>query len=370
MAARSASDLITLKYQTGLEHVTIDYGTLAPEGLLPHGLKYGLWALRPGGRLTVCNTGGEYAGLRLFKGSLNHALHVAQRLIGREAVVDGMDRETGSVTYRRVAAAFDNVWSAGILFSGSDAETAAVIQLIGNLRAQPELASATILVCGPAAGEAKMKGQACQYLVWDDVGGERFSISRKKNALLRALPGEKLLVMHSRIRLDPECLAGMPHAFDLTTPKVGLLWKDSYVPYFDLNFLGSSDLFSPIRHAGVSRQYRRANYLTHFRSAFPYIDGGLFAVSRRAFEQCPLNDDLAWGEMEDVEWCQRARQAGLLIDLAERSQARSTTSKLRRAPLAVSWLDRAGRIVAHWTIFGVAWLTNASGRLLKKPHAG
>lgn len=43
-------------------------------------------------------------------------------------------------------------------------------------------------------------------------------------------------------------------------------------------------------------------------SSYMYVSGTYFCVKRRFFLENPLNEDLFWGEGEDVEWSKRVRQ--------------------------------------------------------------
>jgi GT2 family glycosyltransferase len=70
------------------------------------------------------------------------------------------------------------------------------------------------------------------------------------------------------------------------------------------------------------------NYLTMLKNRIPFVDGGIFAVTKRVLAVCPLNDNLRWGECEDVEWCNRARAHGFLIDMCPEMTATNAVSKV------------------------------------------
>jgi hypothetical protein len=72
-------------------------------------------------------------------------------------------------------------------------------------------------------------------------------------------------------------------------------------------------------------------------------------VRKDVHERCPLNEDVAWDEAEDLEWCHRALAAGFLIDLAPEAKAVSAVGKLRSLPvppLVMNWL-RDGKFALY-----------------------
>ena len=40
---------------------------------------------------------------------------------------------------------------------------------------------------------------------------------------------------------------------------------------------------------------------------FMYISGSFWIAKKKVMEEFPLNEDLVWGEMEDIEWSKRVR---------------------------------------------------------------
>jgi hypothetical protein len=226
-------------------------------------------------------------------------------------------------------------WSAGIVFSGRDAEIPTLLKGLEGLLAQPELTGdgGEIAVCGPPRDRGFLGGvSGIRYIEHVDPPGQRVMIAAKKNALIRALGGPRVLVLHARIVLEPGALAAVPREFDISGPNILQQAGGRRASYLSLSssetaWPGRMPRSTPwlMRHVGDDP------IALHARGGL-FVDGGAFYVTKAAHRQCPLNDMIAWNEAEDVEWCARAFLDGLLVDIAPDSFAVSQTAKIRMPP--------------------------------------
>jgi hypothetical protein len=172
------------------------------------------------------------------------------------------------------------------------------------------------------------------YLVHDMPPGPRVMICAKKNALIRHLRGPRVIVMHSRITLAPDTLRHVPPEFEIATPRVMSAGRDGWDDYLSL---GVHDAglpgYAPRLTASSLRQIAVERYLDLYDNGPAYVDGGVFMVRKDIHARCPLNDDVAWDEAEDLEWSLRALADGILLDLAPDATAYSAVGKLRSLPL-------------------------------------
>jgi hypothetical protein len=222
-------------------------------------------------------------------------------------------------------------WSAAVMFSGRDSERPLLEQCLAGLLNQPELTTGgQIMVCGPAASAGAVQGFAgVEYLDGEaEIVAGRFLIGRKKNFAVSQARHEKVLVCHTRIVLEADCLKALPDDFDVITPAVNFIGaKGIKIPYADLlfqRFRGTGAYtHAPAPHIG----YQRRNWLEHLRNYHPFIDGGLFCTRKTLFQQTPLSEAIAWGEGEDVEWARRLLISGSLLELCLDSRALSLVNK-------------------------------------------
>lgn len=224
-------------------------------------------------------------------------------------------------------------WSAAVIYSGSPSEREQLRRCVSSLWRQPEIANGgQLLVCGPSAHRNDIVTlTGAEYLEYDpEESAERFMIGAKKMAAISAMRHERVLICHTRIVLQPNALKAIPNEFDLCTPCVELLGKNSTLPYLDVGFLNlhSVALYSSTNQTPIF--YKRGNWLEFCGTNFPYIDGALFCVRRSLAQAIPLSSNIAWGEGEDVEWCLRLLYAGKIIELVPSAKAVSQTSKMPR----------------------------------------
>ena len=326
------ASLRSARGQFDADTVTIDTQRLKYRNLLPCAAKYALWAARPGGRIIVVDAGGRNAAPPPYEISFNLVCQWLFKFIGADCRLVSL--EPGRLELERVLPQMEPGWSAGVVFSGNDAEIPTLLRCLDGLVAQPELGPSQqgeIIVCGPDRETAFLaRYPGVRYLVFDTPPGPRFLIGRKKNALMAAMKAPRMAVLHARIVLDDGALGHVPREFDISGPLTRVSARHGgEQPY--LSMMQTDAVWSGLMTKRATRmlgEVAGADYLALMERGPVFVDGGAFYVSRRVFEACALHDQIAWEEAEDAEWCGRAFASGLLVDLAPGSGAVSQTSKL------------------------------------------
>lgn len=334
----TVSDLASLGHcrtLKDLDRVVIETAKLKYRGLLPAALRYAVWAVRPGGRIDVLDGGVEDASSPAFEFSFNAVRQCAARFCARDA--EFIDFGAGTIQMRRRSPILEAGWGAGVVFSGRDEEIPQLLACLDGLQRQPELAvsrGGEIVVCGPARNLDFLRDRPLvRYLVHELPDGPRVMICQKKNALIRSIMGPRVVILHSRIVLDEGCLAAVPREFDMASPNTSVLQAGKRVPYLSLCQSEAAIPGRMPRTVGrTMRSVPDGNPLHLHQHAPLFVDGGAFFVTRSLHHVCPLDDDIAWQEAEDLDWCMRAYAQGYLIDLAPDATAISATSKLRSLP--------------------------------------
>jgi hypothetical protein len=357
---RTRQELAALRDASDLDEVIVEASGFKHRGLMPCALRYALWAVRPGGRIIVRDQGEMDHEGTPYAAPFNLTRNWAVRFLSRDADLVAFD-PAGQMEFVRTAPILAPGWSAGVIFSGREAELESLAICLRGLLAQPELTAergGQIVVCGPAASEPDLSAfPGVTYLPYDTAPGARFLITRKKNHLASALTGPRLLILHVRVVLEPGALAAVPREFDILSPNTFVEMNGALTPYLSLTAMDPPLPGRPPRRLSVNtRNLARIDPLTLHERGFVYVDGGAFMVPKSLFEACPLDPNLAWEEGEDVEWCLRALVEGYISDLAIGCRAISQTSKYRPRPRlgpltrpaekavrAVRWLKAAGR---------------------------
>ncbi len=327
----SAAAISAARGREDLDEVFIVTDRLKYRGLLPCALKYALWAVRPGGLIVIEDDYDREAAERPYRISSNFVRQWVFKFIGAQCELLAMNR--GTLTLRRTAPVLAPGWSAGVVFSGSDGEIPTLHACLDGLRAQAELGAAQggeIVVCGPARDLGFLAGYPdVRYENFEMPAGPRMLISRKKNVLMSRLRGPRFVILHARVVLDPGALARVPREFDISGPVTRHDTRNGERHYLSLSH---TDSFwpgaMPRTPALMLRDVAPADPMALMGRGAVYVDGGAFYVTRPVFEACPLHDQIAWEEAEDVEWCARAFASGFLVDIVPGSGARSQTSKL------------------------------------------
>lgn len=332
LAIGSIADLETAKYASDLSEVVVHTDGFKYRGLLPHALKYGFWALRPGGTLTILDGGPEHSFLATGSVSFHTVRQLTFALLGPGSSIKSIDYEACTIQLERTAPRLGETWGAGVIFSGQASETPELITCLDALSKQSVLAGRkAVYVCMPQEGD---KGFLEDFpdtniVAFEYAGGKPFPIARKKNTLVEEMAGDKIAILHARIKLDPDALTKAPPEFDFAAPNVQLDVEGRRVPYLAYSTIDPIVPYSvPRSMPRNTRNLGSKSYLTALARRRPFIDGGAILASRQAYLDCPQNPYLGWGDAEDIEWCRRAELNGYLVDFHPAVTCLSSTNKV------------------------------------------
>lgn len=331
----NVDDLHRLRHMSGLGEVVLRVGRFKRRGLYLHALKYGLWAVRQGGRIVIEDDDPESQSIDAYAFSATMARQVALSVLGPHCTVDRSGVPGRIVFTRTTDVPADDAWSAGVVFSGADKEIETLHQCLDGLMRQPRLTGegGEIVVCGPARDMAFLDNYpSVRYLEFQTPPEKPFPISRKKNSLMASMRNRRMLVFHARIVMDDGALERAPLEFDMLAPTVdvdGARGRSATFAYGTIDAAAPLDM--PRSMPLSTRQVFPKDYMTMLRGRRPFVDGAAFMVTKQMFDRCALDPNLLWGDNEDVEWCLRAGALGYLCDLDLRVSAITTTSKAGRA---------------------------------------
>jgi len=329
--------LAALRALTDLSCVTIDTTLFKYRRLLPLALRYAYWAVAPGGRIVIRDHTGPNPQAPAFEAPFNMVRQWVFKTLGRDAEVAGFDPSGRIELVRRTPVAAGG-WSAGVVFSGRDGELADLRRCLDGLMLQPELSRAQggeIVVSAPPGARPDWFDlyPDVRCLDYETPPGARFLIGRKKNALIEALRGPRVAILHARIVLSAGALAAVPREFDILSPNVFAVEGGVTRTYLSLASAPEPTLGALPKGPIVNLRNipSRDPLALHSRGGV-FVDGGCFFTTRALHAECPLDDALGWEEGEDLEWCARALAHGYISDIALGAHAVSSTSKYRPRP--------------------------------------
>ena len=131
-------------------------------------------------------------------------------------------------------------------------------------------------------------------------------ITKKKNLIIENSSFENIVFLHDYILLSDDWYIGQIESgnnFDIrmdvilngdgTRFRDWCLWPDNQIGDFRTEDLIKSSALLP--------------YEVNNLNKFQYISGSYWVAKKKVMEEYRLNEDLIWGESEDVEWSKRVR---------------------------------------------------------------
>jgi hypothetical protein len=123
-------------------------------------------------------------------------------------------------------------------------------------------------------------------------------ITRKKNLIIKYAKYENIVFMHDYYALAPNWYKNM------------VLFGDE----FDIQMNSVRDMKGNRYHDWELMDLPGLNMESHLPyevqdlNKFQYISGGYWVAKKSVMERYPLNEDLSWGEGEDIEWSKRVKK--------------------------------------------------------------
>ena len=157
------------------------------------------------------------------------------------------------------------------------------------------------------------KGDDIVSIPFDESQKEGW-ITKKKNLIAEHAKYENLVIMHDYIYIHPDFYKGFldyKHDWKVCVPRIlnldGSRYRDyilfPYYPWWKRVTGWKCDRFLLPYWLPMNAKLNR----------FVYISGSIYVVKRDIARAYPLNESLAWGEGEDVEWSVRLGNDGVLM---------------------------------------------------------
>jgi len=180
----------------------------------------------------------------------------------------------------------------------------------------------------------KLKRKNCLYIPFDETIYPGW-ITKKKNIITQNAKYENIVYMHDYILLDDNWYNGYlkyGNNFDIIVNIIqnsnGERFRDWVLNMFFLRgqYLINENRTIPRINApdqwiqkgeNVIEKYKiNPNIQAHFLSydddgkewqKYIYISGAYWVAKKYVMDEFPLNENLMWGQSEDIDWCQRVR---------------------------------------------------------------
>lgn len=207
-----------------------------------------------------------------------------------------------------------------VISNGKDID--ALIETLRSIR-MSERISGEIVVVGPQAlsssGQLLKEFPTIQFISDEEIykpGEVRFPISRKKNLILDQGRSEIVVILHDRIRLNPDWtnqLMARHRHFDLYTCVIESMdGRFRYLDKFSLDFQGYIQNRKSHFYMGYGEDNSRQ-----------MVDGGFFVLNRKSTGNVRFDPTLHWSEMEDVDFVLKLKLAGCLVSFDPENNAQS-----------------------------------------------
>ena len=129
-------------------------------------------------------------------------------------------------------------------------------------------------------------------------------ITRKKNIITKESTYENIVYMHDYLTLDKKWYKGFTRFGDDYEIAMNKILNPDKSRYRDWTLWPHNDCFVDeiINDNACLIPYSVSNL-----SEYMYISGAYWVAKKQIMEKFPLNEELTWGEGEDVEWSKRVR---------------------------------------------------------------
>lgn len=217
-------------------------------------------------------------------------------------------------------------WSFGIVSNGAKNEQ--VIRIINQIR-EFKIPKYEIIICGPNPFVIENYNNT-DLKIFTDIDLQkdlRAPISSKKNRIIENSKYNNIVLMHDRISFPKE-------------------WYENITQYGNLfDILAIKILDEETKSKRVQDWMIFKGNLSDFKSnkAFMlsyndwdsdiYVDGGFLIAKKHILDNIKYNNNLNWGEAEDVDLCKRLFLDGVLISLDIKNFVYTTTHRHNGSPL-------------------------------------
>jgi hypothetical protein len=316
------------------DKITIECKLLKKKGVLRYAFKYALLALKMNGILELKDSPSKGYGYSTQRVDLWQVKKEFFKVVSPFVETEESNNDTGTIRARKVIDHPCNTGiSFGIVISGNENELPTIDKSINSiLGAVINEENFEILICGPSDCEFKDRFsnyRNCRYINFDLKDKNRILITRKKNYLLKEAKYNIVSISHSRIIYPGDFYKKIINRkFEVVTPSVCYQEKSIKYRYLDFITIGSYDTTKLNSKFTCAAELINERFLYNMSDRVAFIDGGINIFNKFLIPENPYNENIGWGEAEDVELSEFLFQKGCLIDFFYDIECFSQTNKL------------------------------------------
>ena len=285
-------------------------------------LKNVLWMMSVGAKLEidvfVCRLGGNGYAIRPKDDIACEISTVFGDKVILKSCSDGICQKRIYQKTKSVLADGDRIdkWSFGIVSDGR--KNRRILDIISRIK-QFNIPFYEILICGPSPSDKEIPNVRVidDSAFYKDI---RTPICSKKNEIIRQAKYENIVLIHDRIIFSESWYQDiLQHGnyFDVIIPAI-LDENDSTkhvvdAPHFNYVMFG---------------QHPKPSYRPYWSPTL-YMDGAIMIIKRMLAMEYLLNENLYWGEKEDVDFAKRLYLGGGYIEIDHSVKVNTMTSNKR-----------------------------------------
>ena len=332
------SDLIFLRLNNQLfDEITVNATLLQKKNIFRFGLKYAFWNLKVGGEIVInCNIFRNFSFQKKYIDFWQTAAEIGMTL-KEEVKFVTYNKSKGVIRLEKLNDPYINTGvSFGIVFSGNDSELDLISKSIHSCINQVNKKEIPneIIICGPSDYDVSnfekfgINLKLIKYLPSDIEVKPRILICIKKNRILKEAKYNIVSISHGRIEFPDDYLFKVFHKkFDFISPKVEVEVEGKKYPFLDIGLIGSYDIYKRAINRSISVGFVGGkDFFNNLKNRVVYNEGGVVLINKTTLNVM-FNENLAWGEGEDVDLSARAYYSGALIDYYDDIKCLSNTAK-------------------------------------------
>ena len=133
-------------------------------------------------------------------------------------------------------------------------------------------------------------------------------ITKKKNIITQNARFENIVYQHDYIKHDSDWYNGFKQHGNNWKACMTKMVNTNGDRYRDWIMIPDHSCQKLIRYAGLIREEMMLPYNENRFNRFQYFSGAYWVAKKSIMREIPLNEKLAWGQGEDVEWSEKYRR--------------------------------------------------------------
>lgn len=132
-------------------------------------------------------------------------------------------------------------------------------------------------------------------------------ITKKKNLIVKNSNFENIVLMHDYVKLNDNWYRGQLLSGNNFEIRMDIILNKNGLRFRDWCVWPDNTLVDGTSTESLIKEFAILPYDENSLNTFQYISGCYWVCKKTIMEEFPLNEDLLWGESEDVEWSKRIR---------------------------------------------------------------